>query len=154
LPHCDRSPVGASSALGYTLIEVLAAFTLLAIGLGILLSILSSGVHAISRASESTRASLYAESLFDTLGADKRLRAGRSQGAFENGRFRWTIDVEPFPTPAPAAGPGGIGVPQEGVAENALFHVVLQMQWNGGGSGRVLRVDTLRAYAPPQDLSQ
>jgi general secretion pathway protein I len=133
---------------------VLVAFTLLAIGLGILLSILSGGVHAVSRASDATRASLYAESLFDSLGADRRLRPGRTQGSFESGRYRWTLDITSYQTPKAAAAPGGPPqVAQDGTAENVLLHVVLQMQWNGSGSGNQLRVDTLRAYTPAQDVA-
>lgn len=157
-PDCGVSAGGAASARGFTLVEVLVAFSLLAVALGILLSILSNGMHAVSRASDSTRASLYAESVFESLGADRRLRIGRTQGSFENRRYQWTLDVDPAPTPAPGRVAGGanpaIGPAITGPGENVLFHLVLQMQWNGGGSGNTLRVETLRAYAPPQDLNQ
>lgn len=156
-PHRGRSPWGSSAARGYTLLEVLVAFTLLAIGLGILLSILSGGVHAIARSSDSTRASLYAESLFDSLGADQRLRPNsRMQGSFEGGRYRWTLDITRMPAPGAGPQPGGppAAPAQPGNADNVLLHVVLKMQWNGGGSGNTLQVDTLRAYAPPQEVGQ
>ena len=157
LPRCGRSPCGASAAHGFTLLEVLIAFSLLAIGLGILLSILSSGVHAISRASDSTRASLYAQGLLDSIGVDKRLRPGRSQGAFENGRYRWTLDIAPLQTPAATPAPGtqpGLAQAQGAPSENVMLQLILQMQWNGGGSGNSLRVDTLRAYAPALEVQQ
>ncbi len=140
---------------GFTLLEVLVAFALLAIGLGLLLATLSSGVHSVARSSQSTQATLYAESMLDTLGADQRLQPGRSQGVFENGRYRWTLDVSPFrpPAPAPASGDPSTADPNlQGVAENVLFRVMLQVQWGTPGTEQTLRVDTLRAYAPPQGL--
>lgn len=148
-----RVPGPRASQRGYTLLEVLVAFSLLAIGLGMLLAILSSGVHAVGNASDATRAALYAESLFDTLGADQRLRAGRSQGVFENGHFHWTLDITPFqpPVPAPvAAGPPGGEQTQPLQVDNSMVRVVLLVNWGPGPSPKALRVETLRAYGPPQ----
>ncbi|MBS0213056.1 MAG: general secretion pathway protein GspI [Proteobacteria bacterium] len=130
---------------------MLIAFSLLAIGIGLLLSILSGGVHAVATASDSTRASLYAEGLLDELGAAARLQPGRTQGQFENGRYRWTLDVRVHPLPPPSPPPGGIApITTDAAGENQLLDVDLLMTWNGGASGDVLHVQTLRAYLPPQ----
>ncbi|MBS0457349.1 MAG: prepilin-type N-terminal cleavage/methylation domain-containing protein [Proteobacteria bacterium] len=136
---------------GFTLIEVLVAFALLAVGLGILLAILSSGVRGIANASDSTRASLYAQGLFATLGGDGQLHPGHSQGSFENGRYRWTLEISRYPTPHVTPPPGGApGAPiaVDPDSEPRLLQVVLTMRW-GAGPGHALRVDTLRAYVPP-----
>ena len=153
-----------SSQRGYTLLEVLVAFALLAIGLGLLLAILSGGVRAVANASDSTQATLYAESVLDTLGADQRLQPGRSTGVYENGRFRWTLDVTPFkplvasPAPAPgdrnAADPNSADPNLQNFVDNVMYRVVLQMQWGARGPGQTLRIETLRAYSPPQGLQQ
>ena len=144
---------GAAQARGYTLLEVLVAFALLAIGLGLLLAILSGGVHAVASASDATQATLYAESVFDTLGADQRLQPGRSTGTYENGRYRWTLDITQFkpPVAAPAPGnPNAAAPDQQNFIDNVMYRVVLQMQWGARGPGQTLRVETLRAYSPPQ----
>lgn len=148
-----RSPIPRSAQSGYTLLEVLVAFALLAIGLGVLLAILSGGVHAIARASQSTQASLYAESILDTLGADHRLQPGHSEGLFEGGRFRWTLDIEPFTPPVPPpqqANPYTTNAGTQDFSENVMVHVVLRMQWGDRGTQQALRVETLRAYTPLQ----
>jgi len=129
------------------------AFTILAVGLGLLLSFLSNGVHAIARASDSTRASLYAQSLLDSLGADGRLKPGDTSGEFEHRTYLWSMHVELAPTP-PTPQAGGIVAPQGGPADNQLLHVVLTMQWKGGASGNRLRIETLRAYTAPQEIAQ
>jgi len=154
--RAHRKPIGsclASKQRGYTLLEVLVAFSLLAIGLGLLLAILSGGVRAVANASDSTQATLYAESVLDTLGADQRLQAGRSAGVYENGRYRWTLDITPFKplVAAPARGDPNTQDPNlQNFVENVMYRVVLQMQWGARGPGQTLRIETLRAYAPPQ----
>jgi general secretion pathway protein I len=144
--------VNARAQRGYTLVEVLAAFGLLAAGLSVLLAILSGGVRSIGRSSQSTQAALYAQSLLDTLGADRRLQPGRSLGDFENGRYRWTLDIERFqpPLPTPARGDPYADPNLQGPSQNVIYRVLLQMQWGARGAEQDLRVETLRAYAPPQ----
>ncbi|HTA65137.1 MAG TPA: hypothetical protein VK753_06505, partial [Xanthomonadaceae bacterium] len=64
----------------------------------------------------------------------------------------WMLDITPYQTPAATPVPGmqpALAQAQGGLSENVLLHVILQMQWNGGGSGNTLRVDTLRAYTAP-----
>ena len=97
-----------SGQRGYTLIEVIVAFALLAVGLGILLAILAGGVRQVAWAGQATRAALYADTLMSTLGADARLQAGQRRGEFEHGNYRWTMQIvrerEPVPAPNAAAG--------------------------------------------------
>lgn len=148
----------ARAQRGYTLLEVLVAFTLLAIGLGLLLAILSGGVRSVARSSQSTQATLYAQSLLATLGADRRLQPGRSQGMFDRGRYRWTLDVSRFkpPVPTPARGDSYNADPNlQSFVDNVMYRVVLQMQWGARGPDsrepdQTLRIETLRAYAPVQ----
>ena len=152
----------ARAQRGYTLLEVLVAFTLLAIGLGLLLAILSGGVRSVARSSQSTQATLYAQSLLDTLGTDRRLQPGRRQGMFDQGRYRWTLDVTRFkpPVPTPARGDSYSADPNlQSFVDNVMYRVVLQVQWSSRGPDshepdQTLRVETLRAYAPVQGGQQ
>jgi general secretion pathway protein I len=134
---------------------VLVAFTLLAAGLGVLLAILSGGVRSIGTSTQSTQATLYAQGLLDSLGADRRLQPGRNQGDFERGRYHWTLDIERFQPPIatttrvdPYADPN-----LRNASENVMYRVLLQVQWGAHGTEQNLRVETLRAYSPPQVIS-
>ena len=57
---------------GYTLIEVIVAFAILALGLTLLLGTLSGAARQVRWADEAGRASLHAQSLLDTLGEGYR----------------------------------------------------------------------------------
>ena len=118
-----------------------------------MLSILSGGVHSIAIASDSTRASLYAQGLLDSLGADRRLQPGHAQGSFEGGRYRWVLDVTAYKTPPPTPVPGAPPSDITGGNENQLLAIALVLKWGNGKGGQSLRVDTLRAYTPPPVLT-
>lgn len=155
-----------SGQRGYTLIEVIVAFGLLAVGLGILLAILSGGVRQVAWAGQATHAALYADSLMSTLGADARLQAGQRRGQFEHGRYRWTMDIaldrQPVP-PASAAdrarvnAPPSTPVPDEvgdvAFRANELYRIALDLRW-GDAPDQRLHIETLRAYTPGPALSQ
>ena len=74
-------------ARGYTLIEVIVAFAVLALALTLLLGTLSGASRQLRWADDAGRASLHAQSLIDQLGVGEALVPGQRQGEFENGRL-------------------------------------------------------------------
>lgn len=157
-----RAGGSAAKSRGYTLIEVIVAFALLAVGLGILLAILSGGVRQVAWAGQATHAALYADSLMSTLGADSRLQTSRRQGEFEHGRYRWTMQIvrEQQPVPPPSAeesaGRNAPPLPDPGDVNfraNELYRIALDLRW-GDAPDQRLHIDTLRAYAPGPDSLQ
>jgi general secretion pathway protein I len=90
---------------GFTLIEVIIAFALLALALTLLLGSLSGAAKQIRRADDSGRATLHAQSLLAQVGAGEALLPGREQGEFDNGRYRWTLDISPYADPLKRATP-------------------------------------------------
>ena len=155
-----------SGQRGYTLIEVIVAFALLAFGLGLLLAILSGGVRQVAWAGQATRAALYADTLMSTLGADARLQAGQRKGQFEHGNYRWTMDIvresQPVPPPdatnaasqnrstAPTALPD---IGDVSYRANELYRIALELRW-GEAPDQHLHIDSLRAYTPGPELSR
>lgn len=79
---------------GFTLIEVLVAFAALALALTLLLGILSGSAREVRYSTDSARAVLHAQSLLDDLGIGQPIVPGRRDGTFENGRYRWDMQVE------------------------------------------------------------
>lgn len=80
---------------GFSLLEILIAFTILALSLSILLKIFSSGVLTASVAEEYTAAVQIAESLMAKTGVETVLQATQASGV-ENDKYHWQLGVSPF----------------------------------------------------------
>jgi general secretion pathway protein I len=150
-PHCAGHADGArivatgrSSMQGYTLIEVIVAFAVLALALSILLGILSNGTRQVRWADDAGRAALHAQSLLDQAGVGEALAPGHREGDFEDGRYRWALDVTPWRDPTlrdAAPQPVDPGAPQ-------LLQLVLDVRWGDGGPRNRLQLQTLRLVLP------
>ncbi len=145
------SRVRSARQRGFTLLEVMLAFGVLAVALGLLLGMLSRGLHQVTQAQGETEASLHAQSLLDALGTIEALEVGARDGEFEQGRYRWRLEVSPAEDPAPAPPPAD-GSPPPPVATGAaaqLYRVVLDVEWGAATPAQQLRFETLRLRAPP-----
>jgi general secretion pathway protein I len=128
--------------LGYTLIEVIVAFALLAAALTLLLGTLSGAARQVRGSADAGRAALYAQSLMAQVGVGEQLKPGTKGGEFEDGRYRWSLDVRRWDDPAkPANALIDPNAPQ-------LLEVRLGIEWGNGGPGERLLLRTLRLMAP------
>ena len=80
---------------GFTLIEIVVAFAIMAVGLGLAMQIATSALRQTRQAAEHTQAALNAQSLLDIAGVGERLEEGSESGEFEDGS-RWELDVSPY----------------------------------------------------------
>ncbi|MGP7735258.1 type IV pilus modification PilV family protein [Oceanimonas smirnovii] len=80
---------------GFTLLEVLVAFAVLTITLGVLLNIFSLAIKTSQTAQDQQTAMLLAESKMAELDAGNALRPGTERGEF-NDRFNWETRIEEF----------------------------------------------------------
>jgi general secretion pathway protein I len=122
---------------GFTLIEVIIAFALLALALTLLLGSLSGAARQIRTAEDSGRATLHAQSLLAQQGVGQTLQPGRTQGTFEKGRYRWEMEVAPYVDPLRTR------VPQASSAAPRLLQLQLDVEW-GEAPGQRLRWHALR----------
>lgn len=131
---------------GYSLIEVIVAFALLALALTLLLGTLTGSTRQLRQADEATRAVLHAQSLMAAQGVEEPLRPRRLEGGFENDRFRWTLDIQPYvdPQPLPATDQA------ETISQLRLLAMDLTVRW-GPAPAQQLHWRSLRLapVAPP-----
>ena len=133
----------ARRAAGFTLIEVIVAFAILALGLTILLGILSGATKQVRWADDAGRAAMHAQTLLAQTGVGESLAPGHTEGEFESGRYRWTLDIAQWRDPAGPENPQPVdpGAPQ-------LVALDLQVAWGDGSPRNRLRVQSLRLVAP------
>jgi len=79
---------------GFTLIEVLIAFTILAIVMGVTFAAIGNGLSQERRASATTLRVLAARSILDGLGIETPLSAGEIGGSLETGET-WRVTLDP-----------------------------------------------------------
>lgn len=139
------APRGArpSAARGFTLLEVVAAFAILALGLGLAMRAATGAMQQSQQAAEHTRAALHARSVMDTLGVGERLEEGGYGGEFRDG-YRWQAEVSRFELSDEEL-PVGFD-PAFGATE--LLRIDLLIEWERGGRMAQARFSTLRAMLP------
>ncbi|MGR9115826.1 MAG: type IV pilus modification PilV family protein [Gammaproteobacteria bacterium] len=98
---------------GFSLLEILVAFVILALALGILLRIFSGGVNTAGVADGYTTAVQIAESLIARTGVESPLQEGQSSGV-EDDFYTWQVSVSPYQISdmSPDAFPAGISLMQ------------------------------------------
>lgn len=138
-PHRTRR---ASRQRGYTLLEVIVAFALLAVALTLLIGILGNAARQVRGADDAGRAALYAQTLIDQVGVGEPLVAGERDGEFEQGRYRWQLRIAPWRDATIAAQQQ----PATTVAPR-LFEITLAMEWDDAGPGQRLQLRSLRTTA-------
>ncbi|MGH8041683.1 MAG: type IV pilus modification PilV family protein [Rudaea sp.] len=138
---------------GFTLIELVAAFVIFAIGFGVLLQILSTCLHTTAQSADYTRAALWAQSLLDVQGVGEPLQEGDFNGRFD-ARYNWRLQVVKVPPQdiAPIAGApmaGNVGaapVQTMPVAPSIdLYKLQLDVTWGSFYLSHDARFSTLRA---------
>lgn len=85
---------------GFSLIEILVAFSILSLALGILLNIFSSGLGTAILAEEYTVATQIAESLLAETGVEEELQEGERSGT-EQEKYHWTVSVGEYQLDVP-----------------------------------------------------
>ncbi len=124
---------------GFSLLEVLIAFAILALSVGILLKVFSGGANTALLAEEYTAAVQIAESLMAAEGVETPLKTGEITG-FEDTKYTWWVRVRPYQF-SPST------VPVTALDARQLMKVDVVVSW--GEEGRELRLSTLKMFINP-----
>lgn len=88
---------------GFSLLEILVAFAIMAVALTIVLRIFGAGVNAAVVSEEYTLAVQIAESLMARTGVESPLQIGDISGS-EADKYDWQIRISPVAGPTPKTG--------------------------------------------------
>jgi general secretion pathway protein I len=128
-----RRPIRRKTSRGFSLLEVLVAFTILTMLLGALFQVFSNGLRAARAGDSYTRATVIAQSRLAALGVEQPLQEGTSSGSVDD-TYHWRVIVRPY---ADDQMPAGSGVPQP-------FGVDVEIFWEEGGGARSLSLTSMR----------
>ena len=109
---------------GFTLIEVLVAFVLLALVLGTAFEIFSTGLARASELENHSRALVIAQSRLAATGLEEALKEGDTQGESADRRFHWVASVRKLEEGVDPANPAP--------SIYAMYRVDVRVAWTGG----------------------
>lgn len=121
-----------NGAHGFSLLEVLVAFVVMALTLGVLFQIFGTGLRTAGTADEYARAATLAQGRLALAADTPPLTAGRRSGEFAGTPFGWEQVIEPA-----ADGP----TRPEGLE---AYRVSVRVSWAGARGERELVLETLR----------
>jgi len=129
---------------GFSLLEVLVAFSILALSLGVLMQIFAGSLRNADVTRDQAQAVALAQSLLASAGVETALLAGESTGVLEN-KFRWVLRVSPFVEEVPS---------RQAVRSPLrldLWEVAVRVAWGGDSASpeRSLTLTTLRVQPVP-----
>lgn len=126
---------------GFSLLEILVAFSILALSLGVLMQIFSGSLRNADVTRDQAQAVALAQSLLALTGIEATLTAGERAGVLDE-KFRWLLRVNPF-----------VQEPRTGETEAVrsprlldLWEVTVQVAWGGDSRlpERAFTLTTLR----------
>ncbi len=119
---------------GFSLLEVLVAFSILALSLGVLMQIFASGARSAATGAVYSQAAELAESVLALAGTEYPLESAVHNG--EQGVLNWRLEIQPTQ-------PSGLQEPPEDLLS---FHVSARVSWQDSGRDRdrSLVLETLR----------
>lgn len=128
---------------GFTLVEVMVAFIIAAISLGVLYKGALGGLLSARVATQYEEAVGRARSRMASIGHGSAIVAGEQSGD-DGGGFRWRTRI----VVAESAKPPGSVV--QGAMFATLYGISVSIAWGEEGSGRKIQLDTQRAgFAAP-----
>jgi general secretion pathway protein I len=118
---------------GFSLLEILIAFSILAFSLGILLNIFSGGLRRTLVAEEYQQAVTIAQSILAIVGIEEELQEGEKQGEIQE-KYLWTQNIQAF---------GDEELDPEEVSI-IPYQVTVTVEWQAGTNNRQVELITLR----------
>lgn len=120
---------------GFSLLEILIAFSILAFSLGILLNIFSGGLRRTLVSEEYQQAVTIAQSILAQVGIDEELQEGEKQGEVRE-KYQWTQSIQVF---------GDEELDPE-TMDITPYQVTVIVEWQAGTNNRQVELITLRLF--------
>lgn len=118
---------------GFSLIEILVAFSIAAVAMSIIFQIYVKGTTAAILGKEYARAVAVAESRLAELGVSRDMNTGELSGG-ENEKYHWTIHIDDYEEKEPSSFEPKL----------ILKRITIDVSWETKGKSRTVTLKTLR----------
>ena len=126
----------SSKQYGFSLLEILVAFSILSMTLGVIYQIFSRGSQHIILADEYAKASIIAQSKLAIVGLDTSHSSGETKGIIDK-KYRWSVSMRPFIEYERS----------DSTIDLQLYAANTRISWNSLGKEHVLEINTLKLLA-------
>ena len=124
---------------GMTLIEVLVAFVILSLAMGVIMQVFFGGMRNARLAESYSRAVFLAESRLAAVGVEQPLAAGQVSGVM-GADMGWRITINPYDDG---------GAADRLLMAQRLYQVQVVVNWSDEGRQRQIALDSLRLGPKP-----
>jgi general secretion pathway protein I len=126
---------------GFSLLEILIAFSILAFSLGILLNIFSGGLRRTLVAEEYQQAITIAQSILSKVGIEEELQEGEKQGEIQE-KYLWTQNIQAFEDEE--LDPETMSI--------IPYQVTVTVEWQAGTNNRQVELITLKLSGKSDEI--
>jgi general secretion pathway protein I len=131
---------------GFTLMEILVAFVVLATAVAVLYRTFSTGIRNVDAISGYSEAVAIADARLLALGLEQPVVEGEESGETEDRRFKWTMTVRPY-TPPGSTGDNAAAF----FNANQLVRATITVTWDErGAQARTISLSTVRMIGKTQ----
>ena len=128
----------SSRQQGFSLLEILIAFSILAFSLGILLNIFSGGLRRTIVSEEYQQAVIIAQSKLAAVGVESELEEAGGQGKVQD-KYSWSVQVRPFNSEKMALDDEQVNL--------IPYQVIVRVEWSAGKNDRQVELTTIKLSA-------
>jgi general secretion pathway protein I len=129
---------GPARQAGFSLLEVVVAFAILALSLGLLMRVFSQALNTTALSGTYSRAATLAEASLSSVGVDIPLEQGNYSGDPEEG-LSWSVSIEPYEL-----------TDQDWVPPMEVFRVTAVVSWDSATGRRQVALTSLRLEDSPE----
>lgn len=136
LSHCEKGSAPKQQS-GFSLIEILVAFSIAAVSLGIILQIYAKGTTSAILGEEYSQAVTIAESRLEELGTVRDMETAEMSGT-ELDKYHWEIRIDDY-------------IPddrQEFVEKMRLKALTIEVSWQSRGKQRSITLHSMKPVYP------
>jgi general secretion pathway protein I len=145
-PRLKDSKTRIRGMQGFTLIEIVVALAILAVGLMVIMELFSGGQRSARVSEDVTKATWHGQTKMEEMLMTQELTEGVTEGTFDS-QFSWKSEVKKVTPSLGQDDETKSSVPVD------LYQIMVTVSWPWGAGSRRLELESLRTYKSEEGVS-